>query len=358
MKQLAEVDYFRSCAARNRERREHRRAGRLRRPRESVVARYADTLYGGSVGAGVNFAKYDDVPVQRRGAGADEVAPLALFDEIQGIPRFLTANIERCKYATPTPVQKHAVPLGLLGHDVMCCSQTGSGKTCAFLLPAVSKLGSAPVDGFDEGQGMAAPRALVLAPTRELAMQTQQEVRKLCFEGPLRSVELYGGTKARPQLHELSLGADIVVATPGRLSDFIERGVITMEHVEYLVLDEADRMLDMGFEPQVRQIVDRSGMKPAANGRQTMLFSATFPPPMQRLAADFMGEYVWLGLGRVGNVAENVTQHVQQCSGAEQKLQLLESALLDAADDQTLIFGALPARPPLPRARALRAGRD
>ena len=93
------------------------------------------------------------------------VAPLALFDEIQGIPRFLTANIERCKYATPTPVQKHAVPLGLLGHDVMCCSQTGSGKTCAFLLPAVSKLGSAPVDGFDEGQGMAAPRALVLAPT-------------------------------------------------------------------------------------------------------------------------------------------------------------------------------------------------
>ena len=141
------------------------------------------------------------------------------------------------------------------------------------------------------------------------------------------------------------------MATPGRLSDFIERGVITMEHVEYLVLDEADRMLDMGFEPQVRQIVDRSGMKAAAEGRQTMLFSATFPPPMQRLAADFMGEYVWLGLGRVGNVAENVTQHVQQCSGAEQKLQLLESAL-DAADDQTLIFGA-----PRP-ARALRAGRD
>ena len=127
------------------------------------------------------------------------------------------------------------------------------------------------------------------------------------------------------------------MATPGRLSDFIERGVITMKHVEYLVLDEADRMLDMGFEPQVRAIVDDSGMKAAEEGRQSMLFSATFPPSMQRLAADFMREYIWLSLGRVGSTSNNITQMLEPVENAAQKMQLLGEAL-DRVDGQTLIF--------------------
>ena len=127
------------------------------------------------------------------------------------------------------------------------------------------------------------------------------------------------------------------MATPGRLSDFIERGVITMKHVEYLVLDEADRMLDMGFEPQVRQIVDRSGMKTSAQGRQSMLFSATFPSSMQRLAADFMSQYVWLSLGRVGSTSANITQTLEPVENVAQKFQALVDAL-GTVDGQTIVF--------------------
>ncbi len=189
-KQLDEVDYFRACAARQRSRRAQRRDGKRQRMSDSDIRRFTKMLYGSSAEAGVNFADYDDVPVELKSA-PQGVEPLATFQDIDSLPPYLAQNIERCKYATPTPVQKHAVPLGLQGHDVMCCSQTGSGKTAAFLLPAVSNLSTNPdVDGFDEDAGMAAPRVVVLAPTRELAQQTQLEVQKLCFQGPLRSVEL------------------------------------------------------------------------------------------------------------------------------------------------------------------------
>ena len=184
------MDYFRACAARHRARRARRRDGHRQQLSDSDIRRFTKLLYGTSSEAGVNFAKYDDVPIELQNC-PEGVEPLATFQDIESLAPFLSLNIERCKYATPTPAQKHAVPLGLHGHDVMCCSQTGSGKTCAFLLPAVSKLSTrSDVDGFDEEQGMAAPRVLVLAPTRELAVQTQQEVQKLCFQGPLRSVDL------------------------------------------------------------------------------------------------------------------------------------------------------------------------
>jgi ATP-dependent RNA helicase DDX3X len=330
---------------------------------DSDIRRFTKMLYGSSAEAGVNFAKYDDVPVELKDAPQD-IEPLATFQDIESLPPYLALNIERCKYATPTPVQKYSVPLGMQGHDVMCCSQTGSGKTAAFLLPAVSVLSTSPdVDGFDEDEGMAAPRVVVLSPTRELAQQTQLEVQKLCFQGPLRSVELCkhpgvfacgtvvrllclttrrcffvdGGARAGPQLQQLALGTEIVVATPGRLTDFIQRGVITMKHVNYLVLDEADRMLDMGFEPQVREIVEDSGMKTPEEGRQSMLFSATFPPSMRRLASDFTNRYVWLSIGRVGSTTTNVAQSVEPVASAADKFKALESAL-ERVDGQTIIF--------------------
>eukprot|EP01043_Picozoa_sp_COSAG02_P024357 COSAG02_NODE_1328_length_13219_cov_45.612652_16_plen_183_part_00 len=146
-----------------------------------------------------------------------------------------------------------------------------------------------------------------------------------------------GGARARPQLQQLSLGTEIVVATPGRLTDFVQRGVITMKHVNYLVLDEADRMLDMGFEPQVREIVEESGMKTSEEGRQSMLFSATFPPSMRRLAADFTNRYVWLSIGRVGSATTNITQAVEPVESVAEKFKALESAL-ERVDGQTIIF--------------------
>lgn len=189
-KQMDEVDYFRACAARNRSRRAMRRSGKRLQLSDKDIRHWTKILFGTAAEAGVNFAKYDDVAVELKGK-TEGVEPLVSFQDIPSLPPFLSLNIERCKYVTPTPVQKHAVPLGLQDLDVMCCSQTGSGKTCAFLLPAVSKLStSSEVDGFDEDEGVAAPRVVVMAPTRELAKQTQQEVQKLCFQGPLRSVEI------------------------------------------------------------------------------------------------------------------------------------------------------------------------
>jgi ATP-dependent RNA helicase DDX3X len=154
-------------------------------------------------------------------------------------------------YDRPTPIQKHAVPLVLGGRDVMCCAQTGSGKTCAFLLPTIVSVANEGVvggvgGGARGGDGRARPAIVVLAPTRELASQIHLEARKLCAGSSVRSVCVYGGAKARGQLQELAWGVDVLVATPGRLTDFVERNLITFEDVRYLILDEADRMLDMG----------------------------------------------------------------------------------------------------------------
>jgi superfamily II DNA/RNA helicase len=146
-------------------------------------------------------------------------------------------------YAQTTPIQSYAVPLGLGGHDLMCCAQTGSGKTAAFLIPIVAQLASSK-------RGLwtmeVKPSAVVMAPTRELASQIHLEAQKLCHGSNLRAVCVYGGAKARPQLSELARGCDVLVATPGRLTDFVERGTVSLEGVQALVLDEADRMLDMG----------------------------------------------------------------------------------------------------------------
>ena len=254
-------------------------------------------------------------------------------------------------YARPTPVQKHAVPFALGGRDVMCCAQTGSGKTCAFLLPVVAHLGNAGggastvLPYFARGgadQVAAAPRCVVLAPTRELAIQIDLEAKKLCNRSGLSPVVVYGGAKARPQLLELARGVDICVATPGRLIDFIDRGVCTMAYVEYLVLDEADRMLDMGFEPQIRRIVQQRDMPPPQRRKGTLMFSATFPPEIQKLAGEFMRDYVWIAVGRVGSTVDSIEQRLFLARGGggrkdDTKLRLLAEAL-DAVPGRTLVF--------------------
>jgi len=170
------------------------------------------------------------------------------------LPAFLSRNIDLMRYRKPTPIQKHAVPLALAGSDLMCCAQTGSGKTAAFLVPICAALHADGATKSTVGTGGAAkPRAVVMAPTRELAMQIELEAEKLTNRSNLRAVVVYGGADQKAQVRALCLGVDVVVATPGRLNDFVERGIVDLSTAAFLVLDEADRMLDMGFEPQIRR---------------------------------------------------------------------------------------------------------
>jgi ATP-dependent RNA helicase DDX3X len=187
-------------------------------------------------------------------------------------------------------------------------------QTAAFLCPTISRLlkvGRAPPPAQPSrgaGRRCAYPNILIIAPTRELASQIWEEARKFCYRSPLRPVVIYGGVDTGAQLRELERGADIVVATPGRLVDMLDRGRVALECVKFLVLDEADRMLDMGFEPQIRSIVDQFGM---STDRQTLMFSATFPKEIQRLASDYLRDYIFLSVGRVGSTTDNITQQIR-----------------------------------------------
>jgi ATP-dependent RNA helicase DDX3X len=279
------------------------------------------------------------------GHGSEKVQAIAHFEELWDnfeLPDFLWYNIERCNYTKPTPIQRYSIPAALSGQDCMCCAQTGSGKTCAFLLPILSSLDEATATGLVgiEVGAPAAPKALVLAPTRELCSQIHLEARKLSFDSKIRASEVYGGVEAKPQLRELALGSDIVTATPGRLTDFINRGVVTMSEVYYLVLDEADRMLDMGFEPQIREIVQRTDMPSASDGRMTLMFSATFPKEIQRLAQAFMRQYIWIGVGQVGGAVDTVEQNFVTVHPREKQRQAIQ-LLKDNPNDTTLIFVAM-----------------
>ncbi|VDP45796.1 unnamed protein product, partial [Echinostoma caproni] len=192
-------------------------------------------------------------------------------------------NIERAQYIHPTPAQKYALPIIAAKRDLMACAQTGSGKTAAFLLPILNRLLKTGHDDEQPPQsvtGEASPTALVLAPTRELSCQIYDEARKFSYRSEVRPCVVYGGASIMAQVRELSHGCNILAATPGRLVDMISRGKVSLEHVKYLILDEADRMLDMGFEPQIRRIVEQHRMPPAGQ-RQTLMFSATFPKEIQ-----------------------------------------------------------------------------
>jgi ATP-dependent RNA helicase RhlE len=178
-------------------------------------------------------------------------------------------------YEETTPIQTQAIPPGLLGRDVVGCAQTGTGKTLAFLLPALERL-------LRDQNKTKKPRVVVLEPTRELVIQVAGEARKLAARTSLRVVSVYGGAKMRKQTAKLRRGADVIVATPGRLMDHMRRKNVSFGDLQVLVLDEADRMLDMGFLPDIKHIVRRMPQQ-----RQTMLFSATMPPAIMALARQF-----------------------------------------------------------------------
>ncbi|XP_052157958.1 DEAD-box ATP-dependent RNA helicase 52A isoform X1 [Oryza glaberrima] len=289
------------------------------------VGELAEGLAGVEIGGERRLDKYD-IPVEVSG---EDVPPPADGFEAAGLVEAVLRNVARCGYESPTPVQRYSMPIALAGRDLMACAQTGSGKTAAFCLPVVSGLVAAGGSGIGHrerssfNRAAAKPRALVLAPTRELAAQINEEAKKFSFQTGLRVVVAYGGTPMYNQLRDLERGADILVATPGRLVDMVERSKVSLEAIKYLVMDEADRMLDMGFEPQIRKIVERMNM-PRKSVRQTMLFSATFPPEIQRLASDFLSNYIFITVGRVGSSTDLIMQKVELLSDGEKRGYLLD----------------------------------
>ncbi|CAI8008081.1 Putative ATP-dependent RNA helicase Pl10 [Geodia barretti] len=273
----------------------------------------------GRVNTGINFDNYDRIPVEISGDNCPR--PIVGFDECN-FASMLQENVKLAQYFKPTPVQKHAVPIMMEGRDLMACAQTGSGKTAAYLFPIISSilssgpppqpppppLPSPPLlerNGYrDERQY---PMGLVLVPTRELASQVHSEAVKYSYRSLIRPCVVYGGTSITTQMRDVARGCVLLVATPGRLVDFIERGRIGLDLCRHVVLDEADRMLDMGFEPQIRSVIERGSMPPVGE-RQTVMFSATFPREIRNLAQDFLSTPLFLAVGRVGSTSEDIQQ--------------------------------------------------
>jgi len=301
------------------------------RPRDEALE---EVLFGHQSNSGINFDKYQDIPVEASGRNIPDPIDSFADSELHELMKF---NINLSGFDIPTPVQKSSVPIITHGRDLMACAQTGSGKTGAFLFPILSscfKTGPPTIpknntNRYDSYmQNCCYPVALVLAPTRELAIQIFDEAKKFSYRSWVKPCVVYGGQRMLDQVRELQKGCDLLVATPGRLCDLIDRGRISLCLVRYLVLDEADRMLDMGFEGQIRNIVEQNDMP--TEDRQTLMFSATFPSDIQILARDFLKDYIFLTIGRVGSTSENITQTVEYVE-EDEKVSLLMDIL--AADE-------------------------
>ncbi|MGI8432285.1 MAG: DEAD/DEAH box helicase [Chthoniobacterales bacterium] len=232
--------------------------------------------------------------------------------------------IQDAGYTEPTPIQTAAIPEILAGRDVIGIAQTGTGKTAAFTLPILSLIaGAKPRPGM---------RALMIAPTRELVVQIEENVRAYAKHLPLRMATVYGGVSERPQIAALRAGVELVVATPGRLIDLMEQRQTNFSNVEFLVLDEADRMLDMGFLPPIRQIV-----RALPKRRQTLLFSASLSREIEALTHEFQHDPKVIEIGRRANPADTVTQLVYEVQ-MHQKPALLQHLLNDKNFDAVLVF--------------------
>jgi ATP-dependent RNA helicase RhlE len=245
------------------------------------------------------------------------------FTALGLVPELVRAVAEE-GYAHPTPIQQEAIPLALAGRDLIGSAQTGTGKTAAFMLPILQRLAPrAAAHGL---------RALILVPTRELAEQVLQSARTYGRHLHLRAAAVYGGVGMEPQTRALAHGADIVVATPGRLLDHMERGHVDFSHLEVLVLDEADRMLDMGFAPDVRRI-----LRALPEQRQTMLFSATISREVDALARTALDGHASVEIGRRAQPAAGI-EHVIVAVDKLQKRDVLAKILQAKPAGQTLIF--------------------
>ena len=244
-----------------------------------------------------------------------------------GLGSNLLKAIQEAGYTEPTPIQAAAIPEIIAGHDLIGIAQTGTGKTAAFTLPLLTKLSEITGGGNKRGT-----RALILAPTRELVVQIHENVTSYGKHLPLRIATVFGGVGERPQIEALRSGADVVIATPGRLLDLMKSCHGDFSQLAVLVLDEADRMLDMGFLPQIRQVV-----RAMPKNRQTLLFSATLSKEIEMLTSEFLRSPKTVQIGRRSNPAETVTQFVYEVP-KHLKLNLLGELLKDTTLDSVLVF--------------------
>lgn len=280
--------------------------------------------------AGIHFDKYDSIPINV--SGEDVPQPAHTFQAMELHPHVLM-NLQLAKYSKPTPIQRQGIPIVMKGRDMIGSAQTGSGKTAAFVAPVVSMC----LQLDNSSLGREGPVGLILAPTRELSCQIFDVLRMFTYRTGVRPAVVYGGAPSGAQLQDLSRGCQILVGTPGRIKDFVERGRLSLRHVRFLVLDEADRMLDMGFEVQVRHLIEGCQM-PSKDERQTLMFSATFPPSIQRLGADFLrNDYLFLSVGRVGGACDDVEQSVLQVQRKEKRSTLIR-VLKEGGRGRYLIF--------------------
>ncbi|MCE9614370.1 MAG: DEAD/DEAH box helicase [Lentisphaerae bacterium] len=245
-----------------------------------------------------------------------------------GLSDKLVQGILATGYTAPTDIQSRAIPLALEGRDIIGCAQTGTGKTAAFVLPLLNRLAAEEAAGRTR-HGI---KALVLTPTRELALQVEESVRTYGRFLHQRSVAIYGGVGYGPQLHALARGVDIVVATPGRLIDLMGQRRVDLKHVQVLIIDEADRMFDMGFINAVRQIV-----KEIPTDRQTLLFSATMSPDVRELAASVQRQPKLIEVGERRNPVASVTQHLISVA-RDRKIDLLFQIIESEELDCVLVF--------------------
>ncbi|KAF2452436.1 DEAD/DEAH box RNA helicase [Lineolata rhizophorae] len=277
--------------------------------------------------------------------GPQDVAPVRRFIDA-GLHPVMLENVHNCGYDVPTPVQAYCIPAVLLGHDVVATAQTGSGKTAAYLIPILSRLmGKAgkvcgPKAGINGAQYpvRAEPIVVIVTPTRELTIQIFNECRRLCYRTKLRPCVIYGGVPARVQADDLRRGCDVLVATPGRLIDFMEKAnTLSLNRCKFTVLDEADELLHTDWEPEMKKIM-RGATNVQDDDHTYMMFSATFNKTCRKVAKEYMSEdRIRVTIGREGSTHKNISQQVIW-TNEDQKRNALVDLLLSLPPARTLIF--------------------
>ncbi|KAK8716079.1 hypothetical protein V6N13_043398 [Hibiscus sabdariffa] len=260
--------------------------------------------------------------------GGEVPPPFSSF-ESTGFPSEILREVHNAGFSAPTPIQAQSWPIALQGRDIVAIAKTGSGKTLGYLIPGFMHLKRCRNDP------QMGPTVLVLSPTRELATQIQDEANKFGKSSRISCTCLYGGAPKGPQLREIERGVDIVVATPGRLNDILEMRRISLHQVSYLVLDEADRMLDMGFEPQIRKIV-----KEVPTRRQTLMYTATWPKEVRKIAADLLVNPVQVNIGNIDELVANksITQYVEVLSPMEKHRRLEQILRSQEPGSKIIVF--------------------
>jgi DEAD box ATP-dependent RNA helicase len=292
-----------------------------------------ETLFN-TISAGINFERYDKILINITGKNPPK--PINNFDA-KITDQCLLNAVKKSGFSKPTPVQKYSIPIIMEKRNLMACAQTGSGKTLAFILPIFQTL---LIEKFPDnyGQRTQTPIALIISPTRELATQIYKEAFKFSLNLPIKCRLVYGQTSLRHEIAELSKGTHVLVATPGRLLDFVGRGIISFKSLRYLILDEADRLIDQGFVPRIREMIVHPSM-PNKENRITLMYSATFPDEVQRCANEFLAEdYLFLAVGKVGSANTDVTQTLLKVEKFAKRKKLLEILGSSETKDRTMIF--------------------